>query len=97
MLNDLVRFIAIGTAGVLITSTANAQPADPKSVIHACVAAVNADDVDGVMALFADDVTHTILPTAVATGQSTYAGKTQLRALLQAVVAGTRVSRSSAQ
>jgi ketosteroid isomerase-like protein len=55
-------------------------------VIRGYANAANAGDVEAALACWADDATYTVLPAAF-TGQSVFAGKMQLRALLEAFVA----------
>jgi ketosteroid isomerase-like protein len=68
-------------------SSATGQgPANPAEVLRAYTEAANAGDVEAALACWADNATYTVLPAAV-TGQSVFAGKVQLRALAEALVA----------
>ena len=73
--------------GVLLATTAGAssQPMDPASVVHAYIRAVNAHNVDAVLALYADDAVHEVMPPPPgATG--VYIGKAQIRQFYQQTV-----------
>ena len=74
--------------GVLLATTggASSQPMDPASVVHAYIRAVNAHNVDAVLALYADDAVHEVMPPPPgATG--VYIGKAQIRQFYQQTAA----------
>jgi quercetin dioxygenase-like cupin family protein len=73
------------SALVATTRGVSSQGTDPASVVQAYIAAVNAHNVDAVLALYADDAVHEAIP-APPGAQSVYIGKAQIRQFYQQTV-----------
>ena len=80
----LVLALALG-ALVATTNGVSSQGADPASVVHAYITAVNSHNVDAVLAVYADDAVHEAIP-APPGAKSVYIGKAQIRQFYQQTV-----------
>ena len=74
--------VSLALALLLAPGGAAAQAQDPESVLRAVVAAGNAHNVEGMLALFADDAV--VNGPGEALRPTTFRGKAEIRALFQA-------------
>ena len=80
----LALALAVG-ALVATTRGVSSQGTDPASVVQAYIRAVNAHNVDAVLAVYADDAVHEVIPPPPG-AQSVYIGKAQIRQFYQQTV-----------
>ena len=90
MISRLLTTAALALAlalGALVATTrgVSSQGTDPASVVQAYIRAVNAHNVDAVLALYADDAVHEVIPPPPG-AQSVYIGKAQIRQFYQQTV-----------
>ncbi|MFB0538058.1 MAG: nuclear transport factor 2 family protein [Anaerolineae bacterium] len=83
------RLIAITTLVVMLALPVAlyAQETDPAAVVMAEVEAMNAGDIDAVVALYADDLVVKLVPPIPPDSPDTYTGKAELRAWFEELVA----------
>ena len=80
----LALALAVG-ALVATTRGVSSQGTDPASVVQAYIRAVNSHNVDAVLAVYADDAVHEVIPPPPG-AQSVYIGKAQIRQFYQQTV-----------
>jgi quercetin dioxygenase-like cupin family protein len=80
----LALALAVG-ALVATTRGVSSQGTAPASVVQAYIRAVNSHNVDAVLALYADDAVHEVIPPP-AGARSIYIGKAQIRQFYQQTV-----------
>ena len=73
------------SALVATTRGVSSQGTDPASVVQAYITAVNSHNVDAVLAVYADDAVHEVIPPPPG-AQSVYIGKAQIRQFYQQTV-----------
>jgi hypothetical protein len=83
------RLVVIGIliAVLALTGALYAQETEPASVVMAEVEAMNAGDLDAVMALYIDDAVIKLVPPIPPDSPDTYTGKEEIRAWFEGLVA----------
>jgi hypothetical protein len=83
------RLIAtiIVVAMLLLPAALHAQETDPASVVMAEVEAMNAGDIDAVLALYTDDAVIKLVPPIPPDSPDTYTGEAEIRAWFEELVA----------